>query len=147
MKVIKEIKGNGPYTAESKQEIRRVLVGKRVFARNNNTAYKIENIDFSMNPVVSTFPMKKRGTNEEERISYWEYYTTIRNYQLQSRDQPLLKTFGRNKQRIYLLPEICLIAEVYVQKGNEKKKEIKIKGRRKSKRTRRKEQEKNLFVT
>jgi len=111
LSLIKGIQGSGALTASAKAEIRRQLVGTVVFTKYNNTAYTIENIDFSMNPVDSTFPMRKRGTNEEEQVTFWEYYNNIKNCQLQVKDQPLLRTSGRNKQRIYLLPETCLISE------------------------------------
>jgi len=111
LSLIKDVQGGGTLTAAAKAEIRRQLVGTIVFTKYNNSAYTIENIDFSMNPVDSTFPMRKRGSTDEEQITYWEYYNTIKNCQLQVRDQPLLRTSGRNKQRIYLLPETCLISE------------------------------------
>jgi len=109
--VMKDIQGGGTMTPAIKQEIRRQLVGTTVFTKYNNNAYVVENIDFSMNPVDSTFKMRKRGTDQEEDISYWEYYNQVKNCQLQIKDQPLLRSSGRNKQRIYLLPETCLVSE------------------------------------
>jgi len=59
----------------------------------------------------STFTMRNRVTGAEEEVTFWEYYNQVKNCQLQVKDQPLLRSSGRNKQRIYLLPETCLVSE------------------------------------
>lgn len=42
-----------------------------------------------------------------------EYLDKFQHIKLSDLNQPLLRTSGRNKQRIYLVPEVCLISEMY----------------------------------
>jgi hypothetical protein len=60
--------------------------------------------------------MRKRGpkgANEDEiDISYAQYIFDNHGIKVTDMSQPLLRTSGRNKQRIFLVPELCLISEM-----------------------------------
>lgn len=58
--------------------------------------------------------MYNRETKEEEEISYVDYYNKYKNFKIQVLDQPLLRSSGRNKKRVYLVPETCLVTDMYV---------------------------------
>ncbi len=58
--------------------------------------------------------MFNRKTNTEEPISYGDYYHDIKKCKLQFKDNPLLRSSGRNNRKIYLLPETCLISDMCV---------------------------------
>ena len=61
------------------------LEGKIVMTHYNNRTYRIDDVDFSMNP-NSTFPLRK----EDREISYLEYYKTRYNLEVRFPLQPLL---------------------------------------------------------
>ena len=87
-----------------------VLKGRRVITPHNWSAYGVEGIDWRQTP-RSKFTMTNRKTGEETEISYVDYYKqegiTIRHL-----DQPMLISTGRNRSRIYLVPELCVSATV-----------------------------------
>ena len=85
------------------------LEGKIVMTHYNNRTYRIDDVDFSMNP-NSTFPLRK----EDREISYLEYYKTRYNLEVRFPLQPLLvskptkKDLNRGDARpVYLVPELC----------------------------------------
>ena len=85
------------------------LEGKIVMTHYNNRTYRIDDVDFSMNP-KSTFHLHK----EDREISYLEYYRTRYNVQIRNPTQPLLvslptrRDLNRGDARpVYLIPELC----------------------------------------
>ncbi|XP_055684143.1 protein argonaute-3 [Lutzomyia longipalpis] len=97
------------YKADFHKKVKEALIGKIVLTRYNNETYRIDEVDFTLNPRGKF----KRG---EEEISYVEYYR--RNYNITIRDleQPLLLSFKqvrvsgseKKQERITcLIPELC----------------------------------------
>jgi len=95
-----------------KSESEKALLGVSVLTRYNNASYKIDDIDWTMNP-ESTFT-----TASGETISFVEYYK--RQYQIEIQDpkQPLLINRPKKKalseaesadRIICLVPELCLM--------------------------------------
>jgi hypothetical protein len=81
----------------------------------NNNAYVVESVDFAQNP-LSTFSYRRRGAGkdaEEVQISYAQYVLDNHKVKIQDVKQPLLRSSGRNKQKIFLVPELCLITDMY----------------------------------
>ncbi|KAL8619083.1 hypothetical protein ACOMHN_019355 [Nucella lapillus] len=86
------------------------LPGKIVMTRYNNKTYRVEDISWE-GKVTDTF---ERGTM---MISYIQYYQTQYNVQILNRNQPLLVTNGKSRDKhgtvtpcfIYLVPELCLL--------------------------------------
>lgn len=77
--------------------------------RYNNKTYRIDDVDFSMNP-QSTFHLRK----EDRDISYMEYYSKRYQVTIRSATQPLLVSRPSRRdvnrgddQPIYLIPELC----------------------------------------
>lgn len=89
---------------------RRMLKGKRVTTWYNYKTYGVEDIDFNKNP-GSTFIRTNRKTGEEETISFADYMAEM-NLKVSDMRQPLLVSTGRQRERIYLLPEFCVPAVV-----------------------------------
>lgn len=85
------------------------LEGKIVMTHYNKKTYRIDDIDFEMNP-RSTFNLRK----ENRDVSYMEYYQTRYQLRINSDSQPLLvsRPSKRDQNRgddqpIYLIPELC----------------------------------------
>ncbi|KAG5670554.1 hypothetical protein PVAND_000808 [Polypedilum vanderplanki] len=87
------------------------VVGNIVLTRYNNKSYRIDDIDFSQNP-LSTF---KKGDRE---ISYADYYKNEYNIKIQDLKQPLLisrkemRVSGEKKKLdfvVCLVPELCFL--------------------------------------
>ncbi|XP_076817486.1 piwi-like protein 1 isoform X1 [Clavelina lepadiformis] len=90
-------------------EAQRFLVGQIVLTRYNNNTYRIDGIEWGLNP-SKTF--ERRGTS----ISYAEYYKEQYNIQIKELGQPLL--LSRPKKReirrgglevIHLIPELSTV--------------------------------------
>lgn len=88
------------------------LLGQVVLTRYNNRTYRIDDIEFSMNP-LSTFETKNEGA-----VSYVKYYKEQYNIQIQDLKQPLL--ISRKERRVSgkdqpeemtfcIIPEICYL--------------------------------------
>jgi len=94
-----------------KIEAEKALLGASVLTRYNNASYKIDDIDWKMNP-QSTFT-----TAKGETINFIEYYR--RQYQIEIQDfkQPLLINRPKKKtvseaeadRVVCLVPELCLM--------------------------------------
>ncbi|PIK51000.1 putative seali [Apostichopus japonicus] len=90
-----------------KDECVRELVGCIVLTRYNNQTYRVDDINWDLNP-QSTFTLRKGET-----LSYQEYYK--RNYDIDISDgkQPLLVNWPKKRQPdeeitpIHLVPELC----------------------------------------
>eukprot|EP01122_Echinamoeba_exundans_P014059 TRINITY_DN6291_c0_g1_i1.p1 TRINITY_DN6291_c0_g1~~TRINITY_DN6291_c0_g1_i1.p1 ORF type:complete len:956 (-),score=186.82 TRINITY_DN6291_c0_g1_i1:102-2897(-) len=110
-------------STQEKGRLRRMLIGRSVHTRYNSKAYIIEEVDFSKNPFDYKFEMSGRG-GETQMMSPAQY---LREYQSEMRtdgygrkykvnvdttqqSQPLIRTRGRGKKSIYLVPEhLCFI--------------------------------------
>lgn len=73
----------------------------------NNNTYRVDDIDFSVNP-QTTF--QKKG----EEISYMDYYQQRYGIRIQNPTQPLLLSRSTVRDRragkdelVYLIPELC----------------------------------------
>jgi hypothetical protein len=118
--------GGRPFETLSKEDkgrIRRMLIGRSVHTRYNSKAYVVEEVDFSKNPFDYKFEMSGLG-GEPQMLSPADY---LRQYQSEmrtdqygkkkkenvlttERTQPLIRTRGRGKKSIYLVPEhLCFI--------------------------------------
>lgn len=79
--------------------------------------YTIENVDFHKTP-QHTFPFAAVRGDKEKPISYIDYYKKIKKVDIKDRNQPLLKTTGRGRQAIFLIPELCLLSDMFASKNN-----------------------------
>lgn len=107
--------------SQHKAAIKMKLVGTTVFTSYNNNAYVVESVDFAQNP-LSTFTYRRRGAGkdaEEVQISYAQYVLDNHKVKINDVKQPLLRSSGRNKQKVFLVPELCLITDIE-QKAKEK---------------------------
>lgn len=95
---------------KDQNQIRRALRGKRVTTVYNWKTYGVEDIAFDMSP-KSTFKRSNRKTGEEETVSFETYYKETGQV-VRDLKQPLLVSTGRQRERIYLLPEFCVHASV-----------------------------------
>ena len=76
----------------------------------NTRAYRVVDIDFSLNP-TSRFQINRKGSEPRE-ISYSEYLQERYNYKLSTNNQPMLvaevkRGRGGRVDRVYLVPEAC----------------------------------------
>lgn len=85
------------------------LLGTVVMTHYNNKTYRIDDIDFTLNP-KSTFHLRK----EDRDITYMEYYSKRYNVTIRSATQPLLVSRPSRRdvnrgdtQPIFLIPELC----------------------------------------
>jgi aubergine-like protein len=123
---IQETVGKGKSTRVTGKEVKAAikckLVGTMIYTAYNNTPYTVESVEFGMCP-ANKFTMNKRGgKNQEEEeitINYADYLLDFQGVKITDMDQPLLRTSGRNKQRIYLVPEVCLESDI-PQRAKEK---------------------------
>lgn len=91
-------------------EIKRAMRGKRVTTNYNYKTYGVDDIDFKMTP-KHTFKRSNRRTGEEETITFVAYYKEM-GVNVTDLSQPLIVATGRQRERIYLLPEFCVPAAV-----------------------------------
>lgn len=96
---------------EFKNNVEKALLGAVVLTRYNNKTYRIDDIDFTANP-MNTFRSKDRD------VTYAEYYKSHYNIELKDLKQPLL--ISRKERRVdgqegtetltfCLIPEICYL--------------------------------------
>jgi aubergine-like protein len=87
------------------------ITGCVVLTDYNNATYRVDDVDFEVNP-KSTFEIRKKGN--VTRISYVDYY--LQKYQVKIHDleQPLLVSLTKARERrsgepeyVYLVPELC----------------------------------------
>jgi len=96
-----------------KTEAEKALLGVSILTRYNNASYKIDDIDWSMNP-ESTFTNSKGET-----MSFIDYYKRQYQIDIQDRKQPLLVNRPTLKKRglaeaeadrvVCLIPELCMM--------------------------------------
>jgi len=91
-------------------KVKRALKGKRVTTWYNYKTYGVEDVDYNKTP-KSTFVRTNRKTGEEETISFADYMSEM-GLKVSNLNQPLLVSTGRQRERIYLLPEFCVPATV-----------------------------------
>ncbi|XP_044016135.1 piwi-like protein Siwi [Aphidius gifuensis] len=102
---IKETYGFENFEAACKAE----MIGTTVWVDYNDKSYKIYDIDFSMTP-LSKFQSK---IQEEQDVTFLEYYQTKNNILINDLKQPLLVTRSsehnpiRSDDIVYLVPELC----------------------------------------
>lgn len=84
------------------------VIGMMVLTDYNNHTYRIEDVDFEVNP-LSKFSMKSG-----DEISYLEYYETKYRIRITNCTQPLLVSRTKPKAKnlgkgdlVYLIPELC----------------------------------------
>ncbi|XP_072043848.1 piwi-like protein 1 [Amphiura filiformis] len=104
-------KGRGRF----KEEATRALVGEIVLTEYNNKTYRVDDINWDMNP-KSTFK-KFDGTE----ISFVEYYKTNYEKNIEDMDQPLLISRPKKREErqaaargqelgpVMLIPELCML--------------------------------------
>jgi hypothetical protein len=72
-------------------EMKNMLLGACVLTRYNNRLYRVDDIDFSINPKC-TFDRR------DEKVSYHEYYKTQYNLEIRDLSQPMLISKFKKKQ-------------------------------------------------
>ncbi|XP_054710700.1 piwi-like protein 1 [Uloborus diversus] len=107
LEIIKNIVSQaGP---EYKEIVARDLVGAIVMTRYNNRTYRIEDIDWNLNP-TKTFESK------EGPLEYETYYKRQYDIEIRDKKQPLLFCTSKEREvqkgaveskKIYLIPELC----------------------------------------
>ena len=73
------------------------MVGQTIVTRYNNRTYKIDDVEFKMNPD------SKFALDDTEKISFADYVEKRYKVTVQNRGQPLLVSGD-----CYLIPELCL---------------------------------------
>jgi aubergine-like protein len=88
----------------NQERVKEEMIGMTVMTRYNNQMYRIDDIDFQLNPKC-TFPVKEGG-----EISYAEYYEKKYNKKLNYPKQPLLiHKKKKDGTTIHLVPELCVL--------------------------------------
>ncbi|XP_065206565.1 piwi-like protein Ago3 [Planococcus citri] len=91
-----------------KNAITTAFIGTSVITTYNNKVYKIDDVDFEVNPLS---PFDKNG----EPVTYMDYYKAQYNLTIQDKSQPMLvhrvkrKPIGKENVDVllYLVPELC----------------------------------------
>jgi hypothetical protein len=110
--LIYELKGNDSWENKSAQRrIRKEMIDSVVVTRYNYEHYTIEDIDFDQTP-EGTFEWVNRRTGKKTQITYADYLRETKNIEITDYDQPMLKTRGRNRGVIYIIPETCLLTDI-----------------------------------
>lgn len=111
LQIIRNLSNRG---SNFKEDVSRELVGSIVMTRYNNKTYRIEDIDWSLNP-TKTFDMKGVPTR------YIDYYQKQYEVRIADPGQPLLLATSKEKEiargasvskKVYLVPEICLMTGI-----------------------------------
>lgn len=99
-------------------DLTNAVVGSIIITDYNNTTYRIDRVEASMNP-MSTF--QKAGKD----ISYMEYYQTRYSITIKDPKQPLLvskakaqQVRGGSPQEFFLIPELCRLTGITDQMRN-----------------------------
>nr|XP_018904509.1 PREDICTED: protein piwi-like [Bemisia tabaci]XP_018904510.1 PREDICTED: protein piwi-like [Bemisia tabaci]XP_018904511.1 PREDICTED: protein piwi-like [Bemisia tabaci] len=89
---------------------KKAIIGISVMTRYNDRNYRVDDVDFSMNP-LSEFDTKEGG-----KVKYVDYYKNKYNVIIKDLKQPLLVSKSKAReiragQRdfVYLVPELCLM--------------------------------------
>lgn len=98
---------------DANSAVKNKLIGKLVVPSYNHRTYRIEDVNFDLNP-QSTFP--DRATNRDLR--YVDYFANRYNQRIHDLRQPLLLVSDNSRRReaqneggdIYLVPELCNLA-------------------------------------
>lgn len=93
--------------ADFQTRVSNAVLGMTVLTDYTNRTYRVDDIDFTQNP-MSTFETKKGP------ISYVEYYKTKYNITIRDVRQPMLISKARERdlrggkdQTVCLIPELC----------------------------------------
>lgn len=108
MEVVDNSKKNN---SDSKQEIMAALCGSTVITHYNRKTYRVDDVDFSMNP-LSTFD--QNGV----KVSYRDYYKKMYDIEIKNLNQPMIITKAKKKDLnkknatedsdiCCLVPELC----------------------------------------
>lgn len=105
---------NEVYTSGRQQHfhdmVTKVLVGEIVLTRYNNKTYRIDDINFDMNP------MTKFKTRDGSEITFVEYYKKTHDIEIYDKQQPLIvsnpkarevRARGGDDSPFMLVPELC----------------------------------------
>jgi len=110
--IMRESNGN-------KNAIMEEIIGKTVLTTYNNKTYKVDDIDFNLNP-KSTFKRRNKD-GEEEDVSYMDYFRQQYNLNIRDEKQPLFisrkKKVDRRKGHeeesiVCLIPETCVVTGI-----------------------------------
>lgn len=108
--VLEVIKGFARKDIANYQELaRKDLIGHNLITRYNNKTYKLDEIDFDLNP-FETFTKNNTG----EVVSYVEYYKSTYGLDITDTKQPLLmhmalRPGSKEPLKVVLIPELCYI--------------------------------------
>uniref|UniRef100_A0A6B2KY93 Piwi domain-containing protein n=1 Tax=Arcella intermedia TaxID=1963864 RepID=A0A6B2KY93_9EUKA len=94
-----------------RKAISRRFIDTVVATSYNYQTYTIEDIDFKQNP-ASLFTWDNFRTKSQTKISYRDYLLKIHNIKVTDSYQPMIKTSGRQRQTIYLVPEFCYQTDI-----------------------------------
>ena len=73
--------------ANMKAAVAAELMGRGVMTRYNQRIYRVEEIDYDMNP-LKTFTLNEKGQTRE--ITYKDYYKEKYGFDIKDLDQPML---------------------------------------------------------
>lgn len=98
------------------KKVKEELVGRSVMSYYNNRVYKIDDVNFDLNPTKKFFCDMH---NKNKEMTYAEYIFENYNIRVKSLDQPMLMHHNiRTGQDIYLIPELCVLTGITeAQKG------------------------------
>lgn len=114
LQVIYKTKRNDDWdNTAAQRRINQALIGSIIATSYNYETYTIEGIDYNSTP-ETTFEWYDRSKGETKEISYAEYIKETRGIEIQDYDQPMLVTTGRGGMEIKLIPEVCLLTDMYV---------------------------------
>uniref|UniRef100_A0A6B2KXT7 Piwi domain-containing protein n=1 Tax=Arcella intermedia TaxID=1963864 RepID=A0A6B2KXT7_9EUKA len=109
---IYHIAGNRNFADPAVQKaITRRFIDTVVATSYNYQTYTIEDIDFTKTP-ASIFIWDNHRTKTQTKISFRDYLLKIHNYKVTDQYQPMIKTSGRQRQTIYLVPEFCYQTDI-----------------------------------
>lgn len=126
-----EIRNNPRLGPNIMNNVKSQLTGKLVVTNYNKIVYRIEDVNFNLNP-ASTF-FDKRNNRD---VTYKEYYHTRYSLDVTDQKQPLLLVIQNNQRRdaaaggddhqIYLIPEHCNIAGLTEAQRNDNRLKIEL---------------------
>eukprot|EP00029_Vermamoeba_vermiformis_P008737 TRINITY_DN4170_c0_g1_i2.p1 TRINITY_DN4170_c0_g1~~TRINITY_DN4170_c0_g1_i2.p1 ORF type:complete len:657 (-),score=199.23 TRINITY_DN4170_c0_g1_i2:87-2057(-) len=108
--VIYDIQGDEAWTAITRKQANKELIGQIVYTKYNYQTYTIEGIDYTRT-AFTKFRARNRKTKKEEEMTYVEYYKQ-KGLDMKYPELVLIKTKGPNGTRIHLIPEFCLMTDI-----------------------------------
>jgi len=99
-------------TGNTKELVAAELVGRGVMTRYNQRIYRVEDIDYEMNP-MKTFTLNEKGQTRE--ITYKDYYKEKYGFDIKDLAQPMLVHVQERRgeeSKIYLVPETCMLTGI-----------------------------------